>query len=199
MIDRKNQAEVHLIHFETAIEQQDLSAALEALQQALALDPARCPFPAEQYELTQILAASNMDVELLCRHRASNAHLIFKAPRAAGQFPTDEENGSEADGDRQQRSLTTAAARNLATTTKSVPQMQAITSRWLLRMLPWVQVSGGTYRVNRRLPKLAREPARGADPQTWPRLKAGAVGSARWHLRAARTGGAGSSRVPTVW
>jgi CRP-like cAMP-binding protein len=53
--------------------------------------------------------------------------------------------------DRQQRSLTTAAARNLATTTKSVPQMQAITSRWLLRMLPWVQVNGGTYRVNRRL------------------------------------------------
>src|ERR1700677_4850696 len=60
-------------------------------------------------------------------------------------------NGSEADGDRQQRSLTTAAARNLATTTKSVPQMQGITSRWLLRALPWVQVSGGTYRVNRRL------------------------------------------------
>jgi len=29
--------------------------------------------------------------------------------------------------------------------------MQGITSRWLLRMLPWVQVSGGTYRVNRRL------------------------------------------------
>ena len=49
------------------------------------------------------------------------------------------------------RSLGTAAARNLATTTKSVPQMQEITSRWLLRMLPWVQVSGGTYRVNRRL------------------------------------------------
>jgi hypothetical protein len=60
-------------------------------------------------------------------------------------------SGSQADGGRQQRSLTTAAARNLATTTKSVPQMQAITSRWLLRMLPWVQVSGGTYRVNRRL------------------------------------------------
>jgi CRP-like cAMP-binding protein len=29
--------------------------------------------------------------------------------------------------------------------------MQGITSRWLLRMLPWVNVSGGTYRVNRRL------------------------------------------------
>src|SRR5690606_2567628 len=41
--------------------------------------------------------------------------------------------------------------RNLATTTKSVPQMQEISSRWLLRMLPWVDVQGGTYRVNRRL------------------------------------------------
>ncbi|MCE4942523.1 family 2B encapsulin nanocompartment shell protein [Streptomyces sp. VTCC 41912] len=48
-------------------------------------------------------------------------------------------------------SLSTAAARNLATTTKTAPQMQGITSRWLLRLLPWVQVSGGTYRVNRRL------------------------------------------------
>jgi CRP-like cAMP-binding protein len=50
-----------------------------------------------------------------------------------------------------QQSLGTAAARNLATTTKSVPQMQGITSRWLLRILPWVQVAGGVYRVNRRL------------------------------------------------
>src|SRR5258706_7102386 len=48
-------------------------------------------------------------------------------------------------------SLDTAAARNLATTTKSVPQMQGITSRWLLRMLPWVQSDGGVFRVNRRL------------------------------------------------
>jgi hypothetical protein len=48
-------------------------------------------------------------------------------------------------------SLDTAAARNLATTTKTPPQMQAITSRWLLKVLPWVQVSGGTFRVNRRL------------------------------------------------
>lgn len=29
--------------------------------------------------------------------------------------------------------------------------MQGISTRWLLRVLPWVQVSGGTYRVNRRL------------------------------------------------
>jgi CRP-like cAMP-binding protein len=53
--------------------------------------------------------------------------------------------------DERQQSLSTAGARNLATTTKTPPQMQGITSRWLLRMLPWVEVSGGTYRVNRRL------------------------------------------------
>lgn len=58
---------------------------------------------------------------------------------------------SAADVDQQQQSLATAAARNLATTTKTVPQMQGISSRWLLRVLPWVEVSGGTYRVNRRL------------------------------------------------
>jgi CRP-like cAMP-binding protein len=50
-----------------------------------------------------------------------------------------------------QLSLGTAAARNLATTTKSAPQMQGITSRWLLRVLPWVEATGGAYRVNRRL------------------------------------------------
>jgi CRP-like cAMP-binding protein len=54
-------------------------------------------------------------------------------------------------GERPQLSLSTVAARNLATTTKSVPQMQGITSRWLLRLLPWVEASGGAFRVNRRL------------------------------------------------
>ncbi|AXB43107.1 family 2B encapsulin nanocompartment shell protein [Amycolatopsis albispora] len=54
-------------------------------------------------------------------------------------------------GQPKQQSLGTAAARNLATTTKSVPQMQGISPRWLLRMLPWVDVPGGSYRVNRRL------------------------------------------------
>jgi hypothetical protein len=44
------------------------------------------------------------------------------------------ESGIE--GEQPQISLDIAAARNLATTTKSVPQMQAITSRWLLRILP---------------------------------------------------------------
>ncbi|MFI5778027.1 family 2B encapsulin nanocompartment shell protein [Nocardia sp. NPDC051570] len=51
----------------------------------------------------------------------------------------------------QQLSLSTSAARNLATTTKTAPQMAGITSRWLLRQLPWVSLSSGTFRVNRRL------------------------------------------------
>jgi CRP-like cAMP-binding protein len=51
----------------------------------------------------------------------------------------------------QQQSLDTRAARNLATTTKTPPRMQQSSPRWLLRVLPWVEVAGGTYRVNRRL------------------------------------------------
>ena len=48
-----------------------------------------------------------------------------------------------------QRSVTTATARQLATTTKTPPQMGSITPRLLLKLLPWVQVDSGTYRVNR--------------------------------------------------
>ncbi|MFD9939205.1 family 2B encapsulin nanocompartment shell protein [Nonomuraea sp. NPDC059023] len=48
-------------------------------------------------------------------------------------------------------SLGTAAARKLATTTKTVPQMREITPRHLLHVLPWVEAVGGVYRVNRRL------------------------------------------------
>ncbi|GAA4064571.1 family 2B encapsulin nanocompartment shell protein [Streptomyces shaanxiensis] len=60
-------------------------------------------------------------------------------------------SGAEATQQPEPQSLSTAAARNLATTTKSEPQMQGISSRWLTRMLPWVNVPGATYRVNRRL------------------------------------------------
>jgi CRP-like cAMP-binding protein len=48
-------------------------------------------------------------------------------------------------------SLGTTAARNLTTTTKTPPQMQGISTRWLFKMLPWVQVNGGHFRVNRRV------------------------------------------------
>src|SRR3979490_1375337 len=46
--------------------------------------------------------------------------------------------------------LGTDTARLLSTTTKTLPQMREITPRWLLQLLPWVQVEGGVYRVNRR-------------------------------------------------
>ncbi|MBT2422394.1 cyclic nucleotide-binding domain-containing protein [Streptomyces sp. ISL-22] len=65
--------------------------------------------------------------------------------------PTIDEPAPDPRSDGQLTSLSTQAARQLTTTTKSEPQMQAISSRWLLRMLPWVDVKGGTYRVNRRL------------------------------------------------
>jgi len=61
------------------------------------------------------------------------------------------DSGLDIESGQPQLSLGTAAARNLATTTKSAPQMQEITPRWLLKMLPWVQAKGGTYRLNRRL------------------------------------------------
>ncbi|MEG4497224.1 family 2B encapsulin nanocompartment shell protein [Microcoleus sp. F10-C6] len=51
----------------------------------------------------------------------------------------------------EQSSLSTDAARKLATTAKTAPQMQGISSRWISRLLPWVQLRGGSYRVNRRL------------------------------------------------
>ena len=55
-----------------------------------------------------------------------------------------------------QRSVTTSVARNLANTTKTSPKMMSITPRWLLSLLPWVQVDGGTYRVNRTKVELTK-------------------------------------------
>ena len=47
------------------------------------------------------------------------------------------------------RSLSDAAARQLANTTKTAPQLSAITPRWLVQLLSWVPVESGTYRVNK--------------------------------------------------
>lgn len=47
------------------------------------------------------------------------------------------------------QSLGAAAARQLANTTKTPPQWQGNTPRWLVSLLPWVPVEAGTYRVNR--------------------------------------------------
>ncbi|OWK40564.1 family 2B encapsulin nanocompartment shell protein [Fimbriiglobus ruber] len=62
-----------------------------------------------------------------------------------------------------QRSVTTSVARNLASTTKTSPKMMSITPRWLLSLLPWVQVNGGTYRVNRTKVELSKARRIGID------------------------------------
>src|ERR1700690_4101718 len=62
-----------------------------------------------------------------------------------------------------QRSVTSAVARNLANTTKTAPKMMSITPRWLLSLLPWVQVNGGTYRVNRTKVELSKAQRIGGD------------------------------------
>jgi hypothetical protein len=46
------------------------------------------------------------------------------------------------------RALGDTAARQLANTTKTAPQLAAITPRWLVQLLSWVPVESGTYRVN---------------------------------------------------
>lgn len=58
-----------------------------------------------------------------------------------------------------QRSVSAPAARNLATATVTVVQNTERTPRWLHRLLPWVDVAGGVYRVNRRKVLSAREGA----------------------------------------
>jgi hypothetical protein len=42
-----------------------------------------------------------------------------------------------------------SAARQLANTTKTVPQLSTITPRWLAHLLQWVPVEAGIYRVNK--------------------------------------------------
>jgi hypothetical protein len=46
-------------------------------------------------------------------------------------------------------SLSAQAARNLATATVTAVQKTEITPRWLHKLLPWVDVDGGVYRLNR--------------------------------------------------
>lgn len=52
--------------------------------------------------------------------------------------------------DAMQQTLQAEGARQLATTTKTVVKMAAVTPRWLLQLLPWVQVEAGTFRLNRK-------------------------------------------------
>ena len=51
----------------------------------------------------------------------------------------------------QTKTLSERAARQLANTTKTPPQWQGATPRWLIQMLPWTPVEAGVYRVNQAL------------------------------------------------
>jgi len=48
-----------------------------------------------------------------------------------------------------QSALSDVAARQLANTTKTTPQLSTITPRWLVHLLQWVPVEAGIYRRNR--------------------------------------------------
>lgn len=50
-------------------------------------------------------------------------------------------------------SLGPIAARNLSTATVTIPQWDYITPRWLLQLLPYVNVDGGAYRINKVVDK----------------------------------------------
>lgn len=48
-----------------------------------------------------------------------------------------------------QTALGDVAARQLAIATRTVPQMSTITPRWLTRLMSWIPVESGVYRVNK--------------------------------------------------
>lgn len=50
---------------------------------------------------------------------------------------------------KKQTALGDVAARQLAIATRTVPQMKTITPRWLTRLLNWVPVESGVYRLNK--------------------------------------------------
>ncbi|MEO5980625.1 MAG: family 2A encapsulin nanocompartment shell protein [Chryseolinea sp.] len=54
-----------------------------------------------------------------------------------------------ADENRNQTALGDVAARQLAIATRTVPQMPTITPRWLTRLMSWIPVESGVYRVNK--------------------------------------------------
>src|SRR5262245_49859994 len=74
--------------------------------------------------------------------------------------------------------LSSLAAQNLATTSKTSPMWEGITPRWVLKLLPWVQVRSGIYRITRvttpaqvlaEHPEGADLPASNADYEAHPR------------------------------
>lgn len=76
------------------------------------------------------------------------------------------------------QTLSVRAARTLSNPTLTAPQMLAVSPRWLLHLLPWVNVEGGTYQVNRRRVVLTQGGRIVADIEgDRPRIRAGALRS----------------------
>ncbi len=59
------------------------------------------------------------------------------------------ENINDIDGEKRPVFLTSQAAYQLAEFTKTVPQFESITPRWLLRLLEWKPLENGIFRLNR--------------------------------------------------
>ncbi|HYT90139.1 MAG TPA: serine/threonine-protein kinase [Gemmataceae bacterium] len=81
--DRAAQAEAFHNAYGAALEKGDHEAALAALKQAAALEPARfSPFPLHKYEPERILGAGGFGVAFLCRNRHVGNRLVIKTLRA---------------------------------------------------------------------------------------------------------------------
>src|SRR5436309_266761 len=71
------------------------------------------------------------------------------ADAATGPTASFFEQGGSVTTDQVHLALGDAAARQLANATKTRAQLDIITPRWLVRLLHWVPVEAGIYRVNR--------------------------------------------------
>jgi WD40 repeat protein/serine/threonine protein kinase len=78
--DPRAKAEAYHNAYCAALERQQWVAALEALRQAVTLDPGRfAPFPMDRYEPQRILGAGGFGVVFLCRHPHLGKPLVIKA------------------------------------------------------------------------------------------------------------------------
>ncbi len=78
--DPKKRAEAYHNAYQAALERQQWSEALSALQQAIALDPARfAPFPLDKYIPKRILGAGGFGVVFLCQPRYLKKPVVIKS------------------------------------------------------------------------------------------------------------------------
>lgn len=74
------QAEAHHNAYRAALERKEWADALDALRQAVAIDPKRfAPFPTARYTPQQILGAGGFGVVFLCQHRHLGKPVVIKS------------------------------------------------------------------------------------------------------------------------